>query len=96
MADRLEVPGARLSRLVPLVRPVTSARDLVRATGLLGSDRRVAALELALVQRTLALRRAPRDPLAPQEAEAEPVLASADGSSSSSRTRARKRAASAA
>jgi hypothetical protein len=96
MADRLEVPGARLSRLVPLVRPVTRARDLVRATGLLGSDRRVAALELALVQRTLALRGAPRSPLAPQEAEAEPVLASADGSSSSSRTRSRKRAASAA
>jgi hypothetical protein len=96
MADRLEVPGARLSRLVPLVRPVTRARDLVRATGLLGSDRRVAELELALVQRTLALRGAPRSPLAPQEAEAEPVLASADGSSSSSRTRSRKRAASAA
>jgi hypothetical protein len=75
MADRLEVPGARLSRLVPLVRPVTRARDLVRATGLLGSDRRVAELELALVHRTLALRRAPRQPLDPRDAEAEPVLA---------------------
>jgi hypothetical protein len=75
MANRLEVPGARLSRLVPLVRPVTRARDLVRATGLLGSDRRVAQLELALVQRTLALRRAPREPLAPQDAADEPVLA---------------------
>jgi hypothetical protein len=75
MADRLVVPGARLSRLVPLVRPVTRARDLVRATGLLGSDRRVAQLELALVQRTLALRRAPREPLAPQDAADEPVLA---------------------
>ena len=71
MADRLEVPGARLSRLVPLVRPVTRARDLVRATGLLGSDRRVAELELALVHRTLALRRAPRAPLDPSTAEAE-------------------------
>jgi hypothetical protein len=75
MADRLEVPGARLSRLVPLVRPVTRARDLARATGLLGSDRRVAALELALVHRTLALRRAPREPLDPRDAQAEPVLA---------------------
>jgi hypothetical protein len=75
MADKLEVPGARLSRLVPLVRPVTRARDLVRATGLLGSDRRVAQLELALVHRTLALRRAPREPLDPRDAEAEPVLA---------------------
>ena len=71
MADRLEVPGARLSRLVPLVRPVTRARDVVRATGLLGSDRRVAQLELALVRRTLALRRAPRAPLDPSAAEAE-------------------------
>lgn len=75
MADRLDVPGARLSRLVPLARPVTRARDLVRASGLLGSDRRLAELELALVHRTLALRRAPRSPLAPQDAEAEPVLA---------------------
>jgi hypothetical protein len=75
MADRLEVPGARLSRLVPLVRPVTRARDLVRASGLLGSDRRLAALELALVHRTLALRRAPREPLAPHDAATEPVLA---------------------
>jgi hypothetical protein len=75
MADRLEVPGARLSRLVPLVRPVTRARDVVRATGLLGSDRRMAELELALVRRTLALRRAPRRPLDPSAAEAEPVLA---------------------
>jgi hypothetical protein len=71
MADELEVPGARLSRLVPLVRPVTRARDVVRATGLLGSDRRVAELELALVRRTLALRRAPRAPLDPSTAEAE-------------------------
>jgi hypothetical protein len=75
MADRLEVPGARLSRLVPLVRPLTRARDVVRASGLLGSDRRVAALELALVHRTLAFRRAPREPLAPQDAADEPVLA---------------------
>ena len=70
MADRLEVPGARLSRLVPLVRPVTRARDVVRSTGVLGSDRRVAQLELALVRRTLALRRAPRTPLGPSDAEA--------------------------
>jgi hypothetical protein len=75
MADRLEVPGARLSRLVPLVRPVTRARDLVRASGLLGSDRRVAELELALVHRTRALRRSPREPLAPHDADDEPVLA---------------------
>ena len=75
MADRLAVPGARLSRLVPLVRPVTRARDRVRASGVLGSDRRVAELELALVHRTLALRRAPREPLAPRDAAAEPVLA---------------------
>jgi hypothetical protein len=75
MADRLEVPGARLSRLVPLLRPVTRAREVVRATGLLGSDARVAALELALVHRTLALRRAPRKPLDPRDAESEPVLA---------------------
>jgi len=75
MADRLEVPGTRLSRLVPLVRPLNRARDVVRASGLLGSDRRLAALELALVHRTLALRRAPRGPLAPQDAAAEPVLA---------------------
>jgi hypothetical protein len=71
MADELEVPGGRLSRLVPLVRPVTRARDVVRATGLLGSDRRVAELELALVRRTLALRRAPRAPLDPSTAESE-------------------------
>jgi len=75
MADRLEVPGARLSRLVPLVRPVIRARDVVRASGLLGSDRRVAAFELALVHRTLALRRAPRAPLDPREAADAPVLA---------------------
>jgi hypothetical protein len=71
MAEQLEVPGGRLSRLVPLVRPITRARDVVRASGLLGSDRRVAQLELALVQRTLALRRAPHQPLDPSTAEAE-------------------------
>jgi ER-bound oxygenase mpaB/B'/Rubber oxygenase, catalytic domain len=71
MADQLDVPGARLARLVPLVRPITRARDVVRASGLLGSDRRVARLELALVHRTLALRRAPRAPLDPSAAEAD-------------------------
>lgn len=75
MADRLEVPGGRLARLVPLLRPATRARDV--ATGLLGSDRRLAAFEYALVRRMLALSRAPETPLEPAHAADEPVLKAA-------------------
>jgi hypothetical protein len=77
MADRLEVPGAPVARLVPLLRPAMRARDVARATGLLGDDSRLAAFELALVRRVLAAGGAAQAPLSPQEAAAEPVLRAA-------------------
>ena len=64
MADRLEVPGAPLSRLVPLLRHAAWARDAVRATGVLGSDERIAQAELAMARWVLSARGA-RGPLRP-------------------------------
>ncbi len=77
MADRLDVPDSRLARLVPMVRPLVRARDLARSTGLLGTDERIAAVEIAATRRLLALRRAPEAPLAPDAAAATPVLEAA-------------------
>jgi hypothetical protein len=77
MADRLDVPGSQLARLVPLLRPAARVRDLARATGVLGDDSRLAALELALVRRVLAVGRAPAGPLDVRSADAAPVLEAA-------------------
>jgi hypothetical protein len=77
MADRLEVPANPLTRLVPLLRPAARARDLARASGIVGSDARIAAIELALVRRLLAVRGAPDAPLDPGDAADEPVLRAA-------------------
>lgn len=74
MADRLGVPSSPLRHLVPLVRPATMARTAFLATGLLGSDRRIAELELKLVHRTLDVRRAPKQALQPERAAARPVV----------------------
>jgi hypothetical protein len=74
MADRLEIPRLTGARLVPLLRPAAKVRDLVRATGILGGDERVAALEIALVRRAMAGPDAPDDTLDPADAADEPVL----------------------
>ena len=65
MADRLEVPGGTLARLVPLLRPAAWARDAVRATGVLGPDERIARAELAMARWVLSARGA-RGPLRPE------------------------------
>jgi hypothetical protein len=74
MADQLDVPSLTGARLVPLLRPAAKARDLARATGLLGSDERLAALELALIRRIMSRPGAPDGPLAPRDAADAPVL----------------------
>lgn len=77
MADRLDVPALTPAPLVPLLRPLTRARDVARATGLLGSDERVAALEIALIRRLMARPGTPDGPLDPRAAAEQPVLEAA-------------------
>jgi hypothetical protein len=75
MADHLGVGGRLVSPLVPLMRPLSFARETVRATGVLGSEEAMVAREIALVHRVLSVTRAPATALAPEAAEGEPVLA---------------------
>ena len=77
MADRLDVPRGPVSHVVPLLRPLTRAREVARATGLLGSEERLVAAEIALVRRGLGLQRAAPGPIAPEHVAGEPVLAAA-------------------
>lgn len=76
MSDRLGVPDSRIVHLIPLLRLPVLARDSVRRTGLLGSDERIVAVEVAMVARMLNTGRAPAV-IAPEEAEARPVLQAA-------------------
>jgi ER-bound oxygenase mpaB/B'/Rubber oxygenase, catalytic domain len=75
LADRLGVPRTPLRRLVPLLRPVTVARDLVRATGALGDDERIGRLELAALDRLFRASGAAPAALAPEDVEARPAVA---------------------
>ena len=74
MADRLGVPNTNLTRLTPMLRPLALAREIARASHLLGSDERIAGLELAFVERIAAMRAEPDETIEPREAEREPVL----------------------
>ncbi len=77
MADRLDVPRLTPAPLVPLLRPAQRVRDLARASGMLGSDERLAALELAAVRRFLTLTGAPVAPVAPPDVERAPLAQAA-------------------
>jgi mpaB/rubber oxygenase-like protein len=75
MADRLGVPRTRLAQLALLfLRPMTLAREVARASHLLGSDERIARMELAFVERVSAARFGSVETIDPQEAAREPVL----------------------
>ncbi|MDX6643121.1 MAG: hypothetical protein QOD76_1083, partial [Solirubrobacteraceae bacterium] len=75
MADRLDVPHTPLVHLPLLLRPLHRARDAARATGLLGSEERIADFELALVQRAMELVRAAPAAIQPEAVQHEPALA---------------------
>lgn len=74
MADRLGVPDTALTRLTPLLRPLTLTRELARASNLLGSDERIARIELAMMEWISTARSGPVETIAPHEAASEPVL----------------------
>ena len=74
MADRLGVPDTALTRLTPLLRPFTLTRELARASNLLGSDERIARMELALMEWVSTARSGPVETIAPHQAASEPVL----------------------
>jgi len=75
MADRLGVPRTRLARLaLCFLRPLTLLREVARAVHLLGSDERIAQMELGLVERVSDLRFGAVETIDPQQAEREPVL----------------------
>ena len=77
MADRLEVPNSPLKHLAPTLRPLNRARDALRAAGLMGSDERIVALELALAERVLAAMGAAPAQIQPEHVEQAPALAAA-------------------
>lgn len=74
MADRLGVPNTPLNHLGSVVRPLIVARELARASHAFGSDRRIAQLELALVDRLASARGGDVETLDPRRAAREPVL----------------------
>jgi len=76
MADRLGVPNTPLTRLAPLLRPLTMTRELARASHLLGSDERIAGMELAFMEWASSAR-GRAETIDPHRAEHEPVLATA-------------------
>jgi hypothetical protein len=77
-ADELGTPDTPLKHLVPLmIRPLVRGRDIVRATGLLGSDERIGAIERALAIRAMGAMGAPAGPIQPEQIEREPVLKAA-------------------
>lgn len=75
-ADFLGVPNSPLKHVVPLVRLPTLARELARHSRLLGSDRRIAAFEVGLVDRVAAARQQRVRTITPAEAASQPVLSS--------------------
>ncbi len=75
MADLLGVPDTPLNHLATAVRPLVVARELARASHIFGSDRRIAHLELALVDRLATARGRDVETLDPRRAAREPVLA---------------------
>ncbi len=77
MADRLGVPKTPLTRLAPLMRPLTLTRELARASNLLGSDERIVRLELALMAWASPARRLKAETIDPRQAAHEPVLPAA-------------------
>ncbi len=79
MADTLGVPRSRLAGLAMalMLRPLTLIRELARASHLLGSDERIARMELAFVDRVSAARFGPVETIEPDEAAREPVLSAA-------------------
>jgi hypothetical protein len=74
-AEMLGVPSSPLSHLVPLLRPLALAREVARAAHLLGSDERIARIELGLLARIDRLSRGTVRTIEPHEVEREPVLA---------------------
>jgi len=78
MADHLGVPRTRLAQIALLfLRPLTLFREIARASHLLGSDERIAKMELGMVERVSELRFAGVETIDPQQAEREPVLSPA-------------------
>jgi hypothetical protein len=76
-ADELAAPDNPLKHLVPVLRPVVRAGGALRALGLLGSDARIVARELALTERTMALTGTVKHQLEPEAVERQPILRSA-------------------
>lgn len=76
-ADELGAPDTPLKHVAPLLRPLNRARDVVRATGLLGGDERIVAFERALTMRMMQLNGTPAAQISPDEVEREPVLRAA-------------------
>ncbi|WP_372789916.1 oxygenase MpaB family protein [Paraconexibacter sp.] len=74
MADALGVPSSPLRHLTPALRPLQLARDVVKWTGVLGSEERLVAREIAGVKRTLRTGGAARTALHPQRVAREPVV----------------------
>ncbi|MTD44419.1 DUF2236 domain-containing protein [Conexibacter sp. W3-3-2] len=74
MADRLDVPASPLRHLLPGLRPLMLARDALRWTGVLGSEERLVAREIAGVRRTLGLAGAAPAALDPRDVAQEPAL----------------------
>lgn len=73
MADRLGVPAPRGRLLVTLMRTASTAREVARALGLLGSDERIVEREFALLQR-VAIFGTGLGAIEPREVAAEPAL----------------------
>lgn len=73
-ADFLGVPDSPLKHVVPLVRLPTLARELARSARLLGPDERIAAFEMALVDRVAAARKRRVRTLTPEEVAVQPVV----------------------
>jgi len=73
MADRLGVPRTWMVHLATLFRPVTIARELARAGNLLGSDERIARMELAFVERVSTAQFGVVETIAPEDVAHEPV-----------------------
>lgn len=73
-ADFLGVPNTPLKHVVPLVRLPTIAREVARSTRLFGSDARIAAFEMALVDRVAAARKQRVRTISPAEAARRPVV----------------------
>jgi hypothetical protein len=76
-ADELGAPDTPLKHLIPLARPLIRGRDLVRRTGLLGSDERIGAMERAITVRLMDAMGTAAGPLEPEHIEREPVLKAA-------------------